>query len=269
MNGKTIRLACNLASNLNIKDAISGENPIFWRGAQALLQGALFSGTPGAGTFVANVSDIISLELLVRKHNARGPVLIDAVLLAADLANSSYAAWAAGTGQQFTFSLQESYTSQDVLPSGSLPIFFVITAITATTNYVVAQGYGQIVDVGIADVVAPFLPSIFVTLAPAAAGSTLLSLFRGGVTVTVNAVAGVAPYVYVINLPTIDVIPGAFADVSLSLPAAVGRTIKIRDTLPASNLLHTVISDSSNTIAERVLLRFDGQNWVKFGPATT
>ena len=269
LTAKTVRLACNQASADSSLDILTGKRPIFWRGAAAAVQCALFNGTPGVGTFITDTSNIGSVELLIRKHNPVGDVLVDIFLLTADITDSSYAEWVAGTGQQFTFNLAEAYTSFPVLASGSLPIFYGISVITSLASYIAAQGYGQIVDVGIVDIAAPALPTGFFDLRPAADGHADITMFRGNAVVRCVAQVAAPAYIYAIVLPPAHVFTGSLVDVYIEIPATANVTIEVRDTFVSGPLLHTITGDTDNITYQRVLFRYDGNVWIKFGPEVT
>lgn len=162
LSGKLIRLACNQSSASPTLDALTGLAPVIWQGAQANLQCALFTDDPASTTYVTDVSNIVSVNLLVRAVNERGTLLLTKTIVAgADIVASSYAAWIALTGQQFTFALSSVDTNQTVKSDGTLRLYFSISVTTASTTFVVGQGTAEIVDVGIVDVTDPVAPTFF------------------------------------------------------------------------------------------------------------
>lgn len=136
-------------------DDISGEQVQLFKGVPGLLQCALFNGSPASGTFVNDVTNVNSLDLYVRVGGPNGAVLCHKNLAHGSIIASSYAAWAAGTGQQFTFTLSETDTNQTIPSDGSLQIYFNITVTTDTDIYVATFGYGQLVDAGLTNLGPP------------------------------------------------------------------------------------------------------------------
>lgn len=162
LSGKLIRLACNQSSASPTLDVLTALAPVIWQGAQANLQCALFTDDPASTTYVTDVSNIVSVNLLVRAVNERGTLLLTKTIPSgAGIVASSYAAWIALTGQQFTFALSSVDTNQTVKSDGTLRLYFSISVTTASTTFVVGQGTAEIVDVGIVDVADPVAPTFF------------------------------------------------------------------------------------------------------------
>lgn len=266
LSAKTIRIACNQSSDAFATDALTGAEPILFRGAAAKIQCALFSDDPSATTYITDVSNITSVELLIRVVNSSGTLLVDKVVLQAAIAPSTYAAWAAGTGQQFEFSLSDSDTSWDVKSDGQLHLYFSITVMTAANIFTVARGDMVLQDVGIVDVVAPEPPSGFISLTPAATASTNIAVVRGQVVVQVIAAAGLISYTYKLALLITDVIPGSLVDMSIEVAASDNPVIEVHNGTSLGTLLHAVSGDPDNIIYQHIVFRFNGTAWVKFGP---
>lgn len=159
----TNRLACNASSRIGVLDDISGEQVQLFKGVPGLLQCALFNGPPASGTFVNDVTNITQVDLYVRAGGPNGAVLCHKILSAGSIIASTYAAWAAGTGQQFTFTLTAVNTNQTIPSDGTLQIYFNVV-VTTDVEYVAAFGYGQLVDAGLTNlgppVASPFIAVI-------------------------------------------------------------------------------------------------------------
>lgn len=266
-NAKIARLACDRDANTDAGDFDTTLPLLFWRGGAAEVRCALFDGPPGPTTIITDFTGVVGIELIVRKHNALGTVLLD-IILPNSLLNRTltWVQWLQGTASGFVFSLPEQYTSVDVLPSGSLPIYFVVNVITTTSSYLGSQGYGRIVDVGLIDVQAPAFPTGFYDLEPAAAGSTTISLFRGGASVQLIPIAGPTAFSYTLILPTLGAMPGSMVDAYIEIPATANISVYVRNNTINGTIIHSVTGDTDNVKDQRVLFRYDGTAWIKFGP---
>lgn len=140
------RLTLNQSARSPVLEDLSGEKLTLWQGLAARIEVALFSDTPSADTLV-DISNIDSVDLIVRKQNANGAILFTQEVTS--LTETSYAVWLAEEGQHLAFELTEIDTTQIVPASGRLQIYFVVTA-TTTDNvpYIAGFGYGEIVDAG-------------------------------------------------------------------------------------------------------------------------
>lgn len=266
LTAKNVRLECDSTSDVPMLDKLTGKRPILWRGGVAMVAGCIFNGTPGSGT-LADISNVQTIELIVRKHNASGAVLLDILLPASELnPDCLYADWLAGTDQQFLFTITEQYTSWDVWDSGSLPIYLVVNVITDTTDYIAGVAYGQITETGIVDVVAADLPSSLLSLAPNAAGNTVVTPVRGSKNVNVVAQDTGTTYTYIVVLSH-DAPTNSKINVALEIPATSNITIEVRDGSTTGTLLQSVTGDSNNQTNVQMSFIFDGNNWFQFGPA--
>lgn len=148
------RIACNASSRDPALDVISGEPLQLFKGVDAKIHCALFSGPPSADTYITDVSNIDSINLILRVNDKSGAVLFtqqSSVAVA-----STYAAWIARTGQQFTFTLSTSATTQNVPSDGTLLVFFdILVTLNSGAKYIAAYGYGEIVDVGVTNLGPP------------------------------------------------------------------------------------------------------------------
>lgn len=154
LEGKQVRIACNQSADGPLLDVLTGNRMVLWRGARAYIQGAFFSETPSATSFITDLVDVTNIRLIVRKYNYRGDVLIDKTVTDTD-AFITYSDWLTLEGQQFTFELTEVETNQVVPSSGTLPIFFAIEVSNSSKTFIGAWGYGELTDVGITDVGTP------------------------------------------------------------------------------------------------------------------
>lgn len=145
--GTTQRLELNQSSRSPLLEQLSGEKLVFWQGLSSRIECALFNDTPESSSFVSDVSNLDSVNLVVRKGGPTGDILFTQDV---DVFNAiSYSSWTAETTAQFTFSISELDTTQIVPSSGHLPIYFVVTAVTTeAVPYIAGFGYGEIVDVG-------------------------------------------------------------------------------------------------------------------------
>lgn len=140
------RLALNQSSREPTLEWLSEEKLIFWQGLSATVECALFSDTPEAASLV-DISNLQSANIIVRKNGPTGPILFAQEVTSFNQIN--YSNWVDGTARHFAFAISELDTTQIVPTSGSLPIYFVVTAVTqAGVPYIAGFGYGEIVDVG-------------------------------------------------------------------------------------------------------------------------
>lgn len=150
LEGTTRRLALNQSSRAPLLEDLSGEKLTLFQGLAARIECALFDDTPSSDNFVTTLSNVDKVHLVVRKNSANGGILFSRTVDAAEFEpGTTYAAWIAKTGQQFTFELSNADTTQIVPGSGRLPIYWVVTVeLTDGTNYVGGFGFGEIQDVG-------------------------------------------------------------------------------------------------------------------------
>jgi hypothetical protein len=148
--GTTQRLELNQSSRVPVLEQLSGEKLVFWQGLSARVECALFNDTPGATDFVTDITNLDSVNLVVRKNGPNGQILFSHELIASELnANATYSTWQSQTASHFVFQISELDTTQIVPQSNKLPIYFVITAITSdAVPYIAGFGYGEIIDVG-------------------------------------------------------------------------------------------------------------------------
>lgn len=155
----TNRLACNASSRIGVLDDLSGGQLLLYRGGDAKIECALFNDTPSADSLVSDVSNIIAVDLYIRRHSPNGAVLVHKHLVGADVGPTTWANWIAEIDEHFTFQVTSTDTNQATPSNDELKIFFDISVSTATKTYVAAFGYGKIVDVGLTDIPAAIPPT--------------------------------------------------------------------------------------------------------------
>lgn len=144
----TQRFALNQSSRVGLLEDLAQSKLVLWQGLPARLECALFVDTPSATTFVTDITNIDSVNLVVRKGGPNGNILFVEEQQNLTL-NATYNAWIARTAAHFTFDISNIDTTQIVPGSGRLPIYFVITVTTTdAVPYIAGFGFGEIVDVG-------------------------------------------------------------------------------------------------------------------------
>ena len=267
LTAKYLRFACDQTSILPVLDDLTGLRPTFYRGAQAQVQGALFNGPPSAGSFAA-VTGIQHVELICRKYNLTGNVLFDIVQPVLN-AVATFATWDNGTAQQFVFDIPANVLSYKGLDSGRLPLYFIVQGATTSTNFIACQGFGEIVDVGLANVSAPVPPGAFQSFIPSSGGSDSIIVVGGGTSVLITPAVGAGPYVRNYLLLVANQLPGAEIDMVINFPASSNPTIKVYNDTALGTLLATVVGYSDFTSSRHMFFRFDGTKWILFGPDVT
>lgn len=180
LEGKIIRLACNQSSSVPTLDTLTAEPPVIWKGAIARLQCALFVDEPAEGTLIEDTSNLDDVQLVLRTRDAMGTVLLDKHTT--DFTDIAWANWVDLSAEQFEFVLSEVETNQTVPASGVQRIYFSLKVTTGLGTYVVAIGYGTLVDVGITGVGAPVPPGAAVYY------FSLITRYLGGLSTDLNAV---------------------------------------------------------------------------------
>lgn len=155
--GPTVNtIECNPSSHEATLEKVSGKPLQFYRNFAAQIRGALFTGIPSEATFVTDTSNISSIVIYGHDGDAMGSFIFSHDV---NFANTTYAAWVAGTGQHFTASITANDTAVTVPSDGTYPFFFVVRVITTDAiSYMAAFGYGEIVEVGIPAVSPTVLP---------------------------------------------------------------------------------------------------------------
>jgi hypothetical protein len=159
--------------------------PIIYRANVTNIRASLFDGVPSSTTFIADISNITSARLIVRKNHPKGTVLIDSV--ATLDATTTHTTWSNGTKQHLLFELSDVETNQATPSDGTLDIYAVIEVTTADGPIVVGFFDGSINFDGITGVDDPVVPATgaelanFVFAGPIS-GSAALPSFRALVT---------------------------------------------------------------------------------------
>jgi hypothetical protein len=271
LKSKVLRIACDISSDEPTLDSVVAGKVVFWRGAEARVQCAMFKGTPSLANFITDITDILSIDLVVRKHSQKGAVIISKTLLkGTDIVASTFAAWQDGSGQQFTFVVTDSDTSAEVPSSGVLPLHWTLVGTTASTSFIIARGFGFLNDIGLVDLVPPTLPGGYVELTVTAAGVYNVVPVRSQMVLKITAEDGVVPYTFTIVLTTANLLPGALVDLLVVMKAGTTQQILVRNATSLGGTLYIANQDSDNDHTEHVIFRLSNAlAWEKYGGEIT
>lgn len=150
LEGTTQRFALNQSSTIGLKEYNTVEGLFLPRGGTVALQCALFKGEPIGKNFIDVLTNVVRVDLTVRKTYSLGTVLMTKTVLNASFhVGVTFADWDGGLDAQFTFELSALQTNQTVLSNGHLPIYWEVLATTTTHSFSCGFGYGEIIAVGI------------------------------------------------------------------------------------------------------------------------
>lgn len=144
-----LRLACNQAARDEITEKRTNRLPIIWIGNKAVLQCALFIGSPASETLVDDFATITQANLVIRATNSAGLVQVNKTLPKAGFDNLAlaWADWQSDAGQHFSFALEDTDTNQ---LAGRF--WFAVEVITSDSGPItVATGAGEWKQDGIGD----------------------------------------------------------------------------------------------------------------------
>jgi hypothetical protein len=211
--------------------------PVIYQANVTTIRASLFNGTPATGTFVADISNVTSARLFIRKNYSGGQVLIDKI--ATLDGTTAYSTWAAGTKQHFSFALSAVETNQTLPSDGTLDIYAVIEIVTATGPIAIGHFNGTITYDGITGVGTPTLPNT---------GAQSANRVFAGPTSGADA------------LPTFRVI--GFADLAISVPIKTSNYTAVKgDRLLANTTAgaFTITLPSGPTVGDAPVEIMDAQ----------
>ncbi len=140
LTGSRFRVALNQASRNNFADGLGGTSQAItlWKNCSAIFQCAIFFQAPSAASMLTDLTNITSVECVLRNGSSTGALLCpEKTILAANINTALvYTDWDGGVSQHFEF----DFTPDDLnfTPPGS-----IFMSIGATTNDagVVVLGY--------------------------------------------------------------------------------------------------------------------------------
>lgn len=147
LSGTVQRLALDLASQEDQVSSITGKPVKIWQAGETLFQCGLFDGGVDAAGIVTTVGNLVTANLIIRRRNAHGPVLLSKTISSFQV--PTWTQWENEDLEHFVFDLSATDTNQIVPTNGVLSIYYVIKVNTTTGSYVAGQGYGEIVNVGL------------------------------------------------------------------------------------------------------------------------
>lgn len=155
--GTTIRVACNQASRTDFVNALGSQAPLIPRAGSVRMPCAVFADDPSkAANLVTDLGNIVTANLVIRRTNAAGAVLIEKVVPAADFTPGlTFDQWQARTAAHFTFDLSPTDTN---LSDGQLWIAIGVSTTNAGDISLVFCANAQLKDYGIFNAAQPTSP---------------------------------------------------------------------------------------------------------------
>lgn len=150
LEGTRRRITLNQSSKTGTSTDLADEPILIWRGAEALLEFAMFADDPSEDTLI-DTSDVDSIEFHVHRNHAKGTTLLVKNIAGEDVRSDiTHYGWIEGLDAHFVVELSKVETNIATPSDGELDIYFVVKVTTTGGNtYVAGFGKGKIVDVGL------------------------------------------------------------------------------------------------------------------------